>query len=218
MAAAITIPISTFELAIAYERPEVRLLADRAPIVQALFARLAPWNPSIDDMEVLTAGKPSEQGVKIKIPSRNASFFFGASSCRFTKDTANWSEADEILKLLTALLDTLVATGGVKFGKRAAIVTLHLQPKTVSSKDILRRLIVPHILKLESAPTEAMAVVTRWPNRRITIDGSAALANGIFLQMEREFDASLSFDEMKKAILSDESELFELLDIEEVES
>jgi len=82
----------------------------------------------------------------------------------------------------------------------------------------LRRLIVPHILKLESAPTEAMAVVTRWPNRRITIDGSAALANGIFLQMEREFDASLSFDEMKKAILSDESELFELLDIEEVES
>ena len=62
MPASITIPISIFELTILYERPEIRLLADKTRAVEGLFTAFAPWNPSVDDIELLTSGKPSEQG------------------------------------------------------------------------------------------------------------------------------------------------------------
>jgi len=218
MPTAITIPISIFEVMIAYDKPAVRLLADRVAPIQALIEALAPWNVPVDEMELITAGKLSEQGVKFKIPSQAASFFFGAVSCKFTKDAANWSDADNILKLLTTALETLAKSTGVIFGKKETVLSLHLQPKTVSFKDILRNFIVPGILNLDPVPSEAMAVVTRWPKRRITIDGSAALANAIFLQTAREFDATVDFEEMRQAILNDELELFKLLDVEEVEA
>jgi hypothetical protein len=219
MAAAITIPISVFELSISFEKLAITMLtADRSQVVQALFDALAPWNPNIDEMEVLTTGKPSEQGIKLRLPANKVTLFFGATGCKFTKDAAMWIEADEILRILDAALNTLARTSGVSFGKKIAILSLHLQLKTVSFKDILRPFIVPAILKLDPAQTEAMAVVSRWPKHRITLDGSAAIANGIFVQTEREFDAETTYDQMKDTILNDELELFKLLGVEEVEA
>jgi hypothetical protein len=214
---AITIPISTFELSIAYEKPEIKLMTDRVVPVQALFTALGPWAPELDDMEIITAGKLSEQGVKIRISSQKASFFFGTTGCKFTKDAANWADADEILRLITTALGALNETSGVTFGKRTAILSLHLQLKTVSFKDILRTFMSPELLKLDPSPTEAVAIVARWPKHRITLDGSAALANGIFLQTEREFDANTTFEDMKTIIFNDETELLKLLGVEEVE-
>jgi hypothetical protein len=218
MRAAITIPISTFELAVVYEKPVIKLMADRAATVQALFTAFAPWSPALDDMELVTTGKPSEQGVKIRIAAQKVSFFFGATSCKFTKDAATWLEADETLRILDTALATLAKVSGVTFGKRVAILSLHLQLKTDSFKDILRPFLVPAILKLDQAPTEATAIVARWPTRRITLDGSAALANGIFVQMEREFDAAATFEVMKDTIRNDETELLAMLGVEEVEA
>jgi len=60
MPAEITVPISVFELTVQYDKPNIRLMAERAEAVEALFAAFAPWNPQLDDMEVLTAGKPTE--------------------------------------------------------------------------------------------------------------------------------------------------------------
>lgn len=75
MPAEITIPISSFELTVRYEKPNIRLMEERAGPVQELFAAFAPWSPQLDDVEVLTAGRPTEQGVRLKIASQNASFF-----------------------------------------------------------------------------------------------------------------------------------------------
>ena len=81
--------------------------------------------------------------------------------------------------------------------------------------EILRPFLVPKITGLENEPTEAMAIVARWKNRRITLDGSAAIANAIFVQLEREFNAEASYDDIKTQLLADEIELFKLLGIEE---
>ena len=134
------------------------------------------------------------------------------------KDAANWPEADETLRLLQTALTTLAQTSGLAFGKRVSTLSLHLQPKTVSFKDILRNFISPELLKLDSSPTDAMATVIRWPKHRITLDGSSALANGIFLQIEREFDPAVGFDDMKNTIFQDEAGLLRLLGLEEVEA
>lgn len=217
MPAEITIPISSFELTVRYEKPNIRLMEERAGPVQELFAAFAPWSPQLDDVEVLTAGRPTEQGVRLKIASQNASFFFGATECKFVKNSAVWPEADHILAILTAALDALHRATGVVYADMTSILSLHLQPKTVQFRDILRRFIVPEILALSKEETTAMAIVSRWPKYRITLDGSAALANAIFVQSERQFDAKTDFDDMKSIIFQDEQDLFSLLDVQEVE-
>ena len=219
MPADITIPISTLELSITYEKVAIRLMVvDRATVLEALFSAFEPWKPNVDEIELITTGKLSEQGVRIRISSQKSSFFFGVAGCKFVKDSANWAEADETLRLIETALDTLVKTSRVVFQKIDTIVSLHLQLKTESSKDILRGLMSPELLKLDPSPATAMATVLRWPKRRLTLDGSAALANGIFVSTERQFDATTSFDDMKATIFQDEQDLFNLLDVQEVES
>jgi hypothetical protein len=217
MPAAITIPISTFELSITYQKPAIRLMADRVTVLEALFAALEPWSPDVDEMEIITTGKPSEQGVKIRISTQKASFFFSATVCKFIKESANWSDADEVQRLIEAAVTALAQASGVVFGKQVTILSLHLQLKSVSFKDILRGFMSPELLKLDPLAANAMATVLRWPKHRITLDGSAALANGIFVQMEREFDPKSTFNDMKETILNDEIDLLKLLGVEEAE-
>ena len=198
-----------------YDKPDIRLLEHRTAALQELLAAFAEWSPSVDDTEILNAGKPSEQGARFKISTQNASFFFGSTSCKFTKDSANSSEAEHIIKLLRLALETLHRATGVAFGSRSSVLSLHIQPTTVSFRDILRKFIVPDILTLDQETPLAMAVVTRWQKHRITLDGSAAIANGIFLQAEREFETQTSFEDMMQAIFTDEQQLFKLLDVQE---
>src|SRR5271166_5143133 len=212
----ITIPVSIFEVTIRYEKPVIRLLADRAEVIQALFDAFGEYQPNADDLEAVT-GKTSEQGTKLRLASQRVNLFFGATHCKFTKEAAIWAEADTILSMLVTFATILTETGGVALGERNSVLSLYLQPKAVPFQDILRPFITPDIRNLESAPLRAMAVVVRWPGRRVTLDGSAQLANGIFVQMERDHAANASFDDMKQRIYDDEVAILRLLNVEEVD-
>ena len=74
MAEFVTIPISIFELGVNFERPDFRLWLDRASVVQGVFDALKPWEPNVDDIESITAGKASEQGFTLKLPLKRVSF------------------------------------------------------------------------------------------------------------------------------------------------
>lgn len=217
MAEQITIPISTFEIAISYAQPLLGLWLNRAEVVQKLFDAFQPWKLGVDDIEAVKTGRPSEQGVKFTIPLQKITFFFGPAGCKFKKDAANWPEADEILHILEVVLKVLVEAG-VELGKKSTSLILHLQPKNVPSKELLRPFLISTLSQLEPSPAEAMAYIVKWNGRRITLDGSAALANGVFLNMEREFDATTSFGEIKETIFKDEATMLALLNVEEVES
>jgi hypothetical protein len=214
----VTIPIAAFELSIRYTRPVLNLWLDRAVIVQAMFDALSAWQLNVDDVEVITTGKPSEQGVKFNLASRKISFFFSPAGCKFTKEAATWAEADETLKVLDTALELLTKVGGVELGNRSTSLALHVQPKIVPFRDLLRPFLAPAISQLENTPASAMAFIIRWNDRRVTLDGSAALANGVFLRSERDFDASVSLEDMKATIYNDELTLLKLLNVEEVDS
>lgn len=212
----ITIPIAIFELTVNYLKPDVKLWADRAEIVQGIFDALSPWNPNFDDIEVINVGKPSEQGVRFKLASENVSLFFGPTACKCTKDTATWKDADETILILETALNVMAGISHVVFARKIAILSLHLQPKTLSFREILQPFLAQPVAKLEDSPVEAIAIVARWKGRRITLDGSAAIVNGVYLQSEREFESTASYDEIKMAVLNDQLTLFKLLDLEEV--
>lgn len=211
----VTIPIAIVEVVVEYTRPNMKLLMDRAKVVEQLFEAFKPWNVRLDDVEVLTEGKPSEQGVKFKLPSKRTSFMFGAASCKLTRDDADWETANETIKILDAGWSVLEEAGGAGIGCFKTSIALHLQPKTLSFIEILKPFAAPPLSKLESSPIKAMAGVVQWERRRITVDGSAQLANGVFVRFEREFEGKTKYDQIAARLKADEEELFALLDVKE---
>jgi hypothetical protein len=211
----VRIPVSFFELAVDYERPALKLLIDRGGIVQGVFDALSPWSPGIDDIETHTTGKHSEQGVTIRIPLKRVSFSFGAASCRFLRDDVDWSSAEETITILDAALSALTKLSGIALGTKKTVVGMHLQPRTMTFKDILNPFLAPQLARLEKTPITTMAVVAKWDKRKVTLDGSAVLANAVFVKLEREFESATTYEQMTQRLRADEEELFEILGVEE---
>ncbi len=128
MAELITIPISYFELSVIFQRPNLKLWADRADVVQGLFDVLAPWNVKIEDIEIRTTGTIPEQGINIKIPQKQAAFFFGAAHCKFSRDGVDWATAEETIQILDTALSNLLRLSGVAIGTQQTVIALHFQP------------------------------------------------------------------------------------------
>ncbi len=212
----VTVPISFFEFAIDYERPEFRLWMDRASVVQGIFDALKPWGPRVDDVDVLSVGKPSEQGISVKLPLKQVSFFFGPASCKLTRDNASWQSADETLAILDTAVSALTKLSGVRVATQKTAIAMHIQPRSLHFVDILRPFVVGRLASLEAESVTTVATVAKWSNRKVTIDGSGAIANGIFLRLERDFPNSMSYKEIARQLKEDEDSVFEILGVEEV--
>jgi hypothetical protein len=215
MAEVVTTPMSYFEVLIEYERPNVGLWLDRVAVVQALFDAFARWDVKVDDVEVITTGKNSEQGIKFRLPEKRVSFFFSPAACRFTRDNTSWETARETAEILEVALTTLVTTGKIKPATLKALVALHIQPKTVPFIEILRKIIPVPMASLDAAPARTTASVVVWSDRKVTIDGSGQIANGIFIRYEREFKAGVSYEQMAHQLKTDEDGIFAMLDVKE---
>ena len=211
----VTIPIALFEIIIEYVRPNMKLLVDRANVVDQLFEVFSQWNVKVDDVEVITEGKPSDQGVKFKIPSKRTSFTFGAGSCKLNWDDADWESAQETIKILDSGWQVLSKLGDVKSGTFKTAIALHLQPKTTKFIELLKPFAPPQLLSLDQSPIKATASVVKWDKRRVTVDGSSQLANGLFIRLEREFEGSFTYEAIATQLRIDEKELFELLGVSE---
>jgi hypothetical protein len=215
MAELISIPISYFEVVADYEGPSFKLWMDRAAVVQGVFDALKPWNPNVDNVEIVTTGLPSEQGIKFKLPEKRASFFFGPGSCKFTKDDADWASAEETIHILDTALSTLVKLTGIIIKSQKTLIALHFQPKTQPFFDILRPFVPAELAALDTDAVKTMAVVLKWDKRKVTIDGSGQIANGVFLRFEREFDGKASYEQIAHQLKADEDGLFAVLGVQD---
>ncbi|HME08150.1 MAG TPA: hypothetical protein VKG25_13935 [Bryobacteraceae bacterium] len=211
----VTIPVSFLEVTIDYEKADIRLLADRAHVVQGIFEALLPWNAKIDDIEVLNSGKNSEQGVMFRVPQKRVAFFVGASLCRFSRDDVAWHLADETVTIFEAAVNPLTKLGGVVLGMKKTAVGLHLQPRAIPFMELLRPFVPTQLATLESDTIQSAATVVKWANRRVTIDGSASVANAIFIKLEREFAGDIPFGAIADQLSKDEQELLEIIGVKE---
>jgi hypothetical protein len=98
--------------------------------------------------------------------------------------------------------------------KKTAI-SMHIQPRALSFIDILRPFLPAQLAALETEPVMTMAAVAKWDNRKVTIDGSATLANGLFVRLERDFPGASTYQEIALQLRKDEEALFKILGVEE---
>lgn len=211
----ITTPISYFEIEMEYAEPDLKMWLDRVNVVQAVWAALKPWNVTVDDVEIIQTGKPSEQGIKFKIPQKLSSFFFGPAYCKFTRDSTDWGVAEETIGIIDTVTTALLSQTQAVIARRKTTIVLHAQPKTLPFLQITGPLIPQQLAALEAETPKTMAIVVKWEKRKMTIDGSGSLANGIFLRFEREFDGSVGYEEMAHHLKADQDQIFAMLGIRE---
>lgn len=210
----VSIPVSYFEATFNYKEPSVMLWLDRANIVEALFKALKPWHIAVDDVEIIATGKPSEQGIKFKLPQKQITFFFSPALCRFSKDNSDWEAAEEMITIVDVAFSTLAKSDKIEAASIDTVVALHMQPKALPFMKILGPF-VPSQLAALDGDVVTMATVIKWDKRKIILDGSGQLANGIFLRFEREFDGTTSYQQIATQLRADEEELFAMLDVKE---
>jgi hypothetical protein len=211
----ITTPLSFFEVEMEYAEPDLKMWLDRANVVQSVWKALKPWNVTVDDVEIIQTGKPSEQGIKFKIPQKLSSFFFGPAYCKFNRDNTDWGVAEETIGIIEAVTNALLSQTKAIIAKRKTTIVLHAQPKKLPFIQLLSPLIPPRIAGLEDQQPKTMAIVVKWENRKLTVDGSASLSNGIFIRLEREFDGSVSYQDIAHQLRADELQVFAMLDVQE---
>jgi hypothetical protein len=210
-----TVPNAYFEVNMDYVLPSAKVLTERPKLIQAMFSAFKQWEPSIDDMEVITTGKPSEQGVKLKIPAKAVGFFVGIAACKFSRDNTSWETAEETIQILDLALSTLHSIADdVEIKTRKTMLALHVQPKTLSFVRFIDPLIAPQLTSLGEGELKTAAIVVRWGNRKITFDGSSYVANGIFVRLERDFSPDISYGEIAAQLKADEDEIIGILGLE----
>lgn len=165
--------LSFFETDMEYAAPYLKLYLDRARIVASVYEALRPWNINIDDVDIITTGKPSEQGVKLKIPPKQSSFFMGPVSCKFSRDSTDWSVAHETIQMIDAAVSALQNETDIKIVKRKTVIAFHLQPEKLPFMKILSPFVPKTFSDLEEGFPEGMASIVTWPYRKVTLDTSA---------------------------------------------
>ena len=210
----VTIPISIFDYSSDYVRPIISIWMDRAVLVQSMFDALLKWNIDVNEVEPITTGKPSEQGIKFKLPEKRVTFFFGPSSCKFTREDVDWATAEETIEILQTCLNTLLDGTKAELRNQKTAFVMHLQPSTKTFLELLKPFISPELQSLRPGKLKTGASVVKWEDGRITLDGSASLANGIFVKYEQDFDMTASFETIAKELRQAEDTLFRLLDVE----
>lgn len=211
----VAIPISIFDYSSDFVRPVISIWMNRAELVQGMFDALAKWNLSVDNVEGITTGKASEQGIKIRLPEKNVSLFFGPAGCQFTRHAVDWSMVEETAEILQAFLGTLTTWKGVQLENHKTALILHLQPTTTKFMDLLKPFLPEKLQAFKAGEITTGASVVKWKDCRVTLDGSAVAANAIYLKYEQDFESSASFETMARALHAAEEKLFLMLDVEE---
>lgn len=215
MAELVKIPIAVFEIEADYARTDFRVWTQSSLILQGIFDALRQWEPSVDDVEIVTMGKNSDQGVKFKLPLKRVSIFFGPTRCKFTRDGVSWEASDETLAILETAFSAFSQLTGAAFSKKRTLIAVHLQPKTTSCMEILNPFLPAQFAALSRAPVTTLAVVVNWESRKVTIDRSGMVANGIFAGLERDFDEATNYVEIARQLTQDDDELLTMLGVEE---
>jgi hypothetical protein len=74
---------------------------------------------------------------------------------------------------------------------------------------------VPDQLAALDGEVKTMASIVKWDKRKVIIDGSAQIANALFLRFEREFDGTAAYQQIAEQLRADEEALFAMLDVKE---
>jgi hypothetical protein len=182
----------------------------QAEIIDAMYKTLSPWRVELGNIAWQQSAKNlGEIQLSFGVPSQFASIQVGVAGVTLTALNPDWSRAPELVNLFQASLGALRASTGHEFHSQQTTLGFHLKPPPARPF----RSVVTQFVNAESLGRDAamFGVSVYYGDHTFVVDASGAIKDGLFVKLVRNFAAEKQFDEMTKALYSDEIAVLQLL-------
>jgi len=212
----VKIPYSSAEYQVRFARPIIKLIADRALAVQQVVDALLPFGFLLKNAETLSPNNPAEQKIIFRLPERTSSFQFGAEGFIFNKENANWTTASDDINVIEASERALLEGTKVEILTRTLTLAMHLQLLDGTREQVLDKFLPePFREASEGQSVKSHGAQVTWQHGSMLVDYSAVVANGVFLRVANDFEASKTIRDMATHMYSGEKFAFQMLGVEE---
>ena len=179
-------------------------------IIAALHRALAPWNVSLENVTWNQAPKnASEIQLTFGVPSMSSAFQVGLGGLIINAINPDWSCAPQLISLFQTGADTLKETVGQEFQSQQTTLRFHVNPGPTPFREILAKFVNTQTLGSDNAAMFGVSAYS--PEFSFVIDASAILPDGVFINLNRTFPATLRFEEMAGTIYKDEGTILQRL-------
>jgi hypothetical protein len=175
----------------------------QAEIINAIQKALAPWRVDLDNIAWQQSAKNlREVQLSFAVPSQFASVIVGIAGVTMTALNPDWSRAPELVTLFQAALGALRTSTGHEFQSQQTTLGFHLKPPAARPfREVVTQFVNEEALGRDTA---MFGVSAYYSDHTFVIDASAAIQGGLFIKLVRNFTAEKQFDDMAKALYSDE--------------
>ncbi len=215
----VDIPYSAFEYTANFTRPIISAWGKAGEFVGGFLEALQPWNFRVDETEVkMAAVRLGEHVITFQQPISGSPLRMRVSVwwSRFSVNVEqpDWSNADSILGLCSAVLEASSRVANAQIGSQQTLLLMHIQSKTTPRIQLTDRLLTPTARDLMEGDLKGQGIILNRGGSTLVIDNSLVYANALFVSMRRMFEERTALGDIAKLIRSDEERLWNLLDLE----
>ena len=175
----------------------------QAEIIDSMHKALAPWRLDLDNIAwQQTAKTLSEIQLSFNVPSQFASVQVGVAGVTLTALNPDWSRAPELTGLFQASLGALKASTGQDFKFQQTTLGFHLKPPLGRPfREVVTRFVNAETLGVDAT---MFGVSVYYSDHTFVVDASGVIQDGLFVKLVRNFAPEKEFEEMAKAVYTDE--------------
>ncbi len=215
----VKIPFSQLEYTATFQSPMLQLVGRLHDAVVPFVQALEPWKFAFDETEFqLSSPKPRDHVITFQrpttLPPPQMRVALRWSTLTVSVDQPDWTEAASIAKLCTIAQQTATRVGGAQLKSQEVSLAMHVQSETTPRSEITEVLLTPSARELLDGNLLGQGLIVHRENGMILIDNSAVFANGLFIRIQRKFDASVTLDRAGEVLLQDEEKLWNILGLE----
>ncbi len=180
--------------------------------------RLEPWGFNLDGVEAKTnVQKLNEYSVVLRrttplSPSQYVTL--GIGKAVVTYENTDWSEGEQLIAKTRAVLSAVSEIGRAEIESQHLLLGIHIQIKDKPRKDVTAPLLNPVAFELLDGGVKFPGIILLREKSSIVIDASIALANGLFVRINREHPPEASLEQLVEVLRNDEENLFNILGLE----
>ncbi len=172
-------------------------------IVNALHKALAPWHVGLENVTWnQTPKNAGELQLTVGVPSLFSTIQVGLGGVTITVFNPDWSRAPELLSLLQTGLDAIKRSTAQNLQAQLTTLGFHVKPIGKPFKDIVGQFVNVKALGAADALMYGVSVYSN--DCSFVIDSSGVIAGGAFIKLIRSFAPEARFEEMSKALRTDE--------------
>lgn len=209
-----TFPLSFFEYRGVFAEPIFGAwLRAEGALPKALYQSLRPWGLPLENITFnLQPRNSAEINWSFNLPVQRVQVKVGLGDVVLTVTNPNWSEAETVVKIGTAVIEGIRSSTQTKFENQLMTLSMHLLPQGKSGREIVHRFL--------NIPEDRMKMFGQPKNYGFSYygseavwvaDASALYPDGIFVRLARVFKPESTLTEMASILYKDEETILDLL-------